>query len=175
MARPHGDRHLWAEDHHGTSPGWWHLALVSRAPGSAGPHPRQGHWCRPRRHQGRSGCCASSQKVGCSAAAAACRERAAGVGGGGVQPWGDTEAEPIPLHPYSMTAPQWDPIAVAPTKLWVQDQPPSLGPTLQRGVGEPWMMLGTSGAPAKTLQRWTPPRWASWTQPTVQSREELSP
>lgn len=44
---------------HGVSPWQWHLASGSRAPGSAGPHPRRGRWCRRRRHRGQSGCSAS--------------------------------------------------------------------------------------------------------------------
>lgn len=91
VAGPRGDRHLWAEDRHGTSPRRWHLALGSRAPGSVGPHPHRGRWCHPRRHQGQSGRCASCRKAGCSAAAAGCRGRAARVG--------DAEAEPVPPAP----------------------------------------------------------------------------
>jgi len=53
----------------------------SRAPGSAGPHPRRGRWCRPQHRRGWSGRCASYRKAGCSAAAAACRRDSCRGGG----------------------------------------------------------------------------------------------
>lgn len=146
-------------------------ALGSRAPVSAGPHPRRGHWCRPQGRRGRSGRCASCRRAERSAAAAACEGQL--LVGVVARPWGGPEAKPIPLHPYSMTAPQR--FLPAPSLSSERRMSPcSLRPTLWYGMGScGW--CSAQGAQDKPLPGWTSLCWAAQTQPDCRERRCHSP
>lgn len=80
-----------------------------------------------------------------------------GWGVAGRSPGGMLEPSPSPRTPTAWLHSGVTPFLRLPPSSGCRISPPIPGPTLWRGAGEPQMMLGTSGAPAKTLRGWTLP------------------